>query len=240
MRTVFILFVLPFVAFNQNSDDIIEQNIQSKYNLIYADYNSAVKQSISCFIGKPTVNTQLKGSGHAFYGNGNWQEATVLSKGVSYALQYFRYDIKNSTLLTLQFLADGPQYIELFSDNIESFVLDGRYFKYINRTRFPGRHRLESKYYEVLLENDSVLLVKNWQKMNKSKSGDNYAVFAEVSSLLFVKNGELHKITSKNDFFKLFNQDEIAKMESYAISHRYSFKENIEKEVADILAYYYK
>lgn len=228
IRLLFIFFIVPFSLFSQNLS-YSEEFIINKSEKIKNQFANDYLNSISCIIAKPIISNYLQGKGNIFFGDKKWNSSVVVSRGISYKIDYLRYDIKNNILQVLKFTSNGAQILELISINISSFTLDNHFFMYLNRTDIPGKHKLESKYYERVIDENYLKIYRNWQKSNYKLSDGTYSDYTESSTVFAIMKGVFYEINSLESFLKLIKVEYHEAVKNYLISKQI----NLDKQIAD-------
>lgn len=214
---------------------ITSNGVFAQSNLYQLDsiYAASVSDYINLYYGKELLQYDKAIQGHPYYGNGNWTEGVIRYKGYTYHGE-FLFDIVLSRLLVEDPFKGG---MELLSEEIDYFVLEGSTFSWIDskRIKLP---LFSSGFYEILYEGEVSAFCK-YSKIVKTENKDFRAIqkYEEVTRYLICIDGRFYKVNNKNSLRKVLKATDKS-LAQFLQKSKLKFNENFKYSLKELLIEY--
>ncbi len=158
--------------------------------------------------------------GHPFFGGDQWNNGSVVIRGVEFDSLQLRYDIYTNELVinTLNFNNTALQ-VALNKLNISEFTMSGMKF-----IPFPsGEVKANSQFSEVLSEGSATLLLVQTKSLIVPANGNSLFSFDTYSRMYLLVNKELRVYKAKRTLFQAFPEYK-SQLQNYIRTEKLKFR----------------
>ena len=201
-KSVLTLLLLPCICVGQ-----MEQKTSEYYNW----FDQIVGQeNIGLYNGKQYVNLYLNktfDNKHQFFRSEKLLKGSVTYDGQTYYDMNMMYDLDTDNLIVTLKSGSVASFLQLIRSKVNEFTIDGSRFVYFDG--FAENSTAVNGFYEVLLENNSLSLLKKHKKNKKRRleelDGNRaYYEFVDAYEYLLFAGGEYKNIESRSDIIKRY------------------------------------
>lgn len=139
---------------------------------------------------------------HPFFGEFDWQEGEVFYNGEFYDDIALLYDITSDNVIIEHFY--NGQEVRLIKAKVERFRLGDHRFIHLNASSLlPGLS--DAGFYRVVYDGPTRLLARHTKQIEEKIETNRVEIYFTPRTKFYVlKDGEYHRVTRKNDFYRLF------------------------------------
>jgi len=231
--TVYVLLFFPLIIQAQISvSDIEKLLLTSNESPIYSYYDSLFQSELQIIDGRLHSDRYPSGTGHPFYLSRESVPGTILYEGRVYKYSFIRYDILNDILQIHHFSRTGSYIIDLNTQKINAFRLNGHTFIRLSSSISSGS-RIEDGFYELVYNGETKYWLK-WEKNFVNRTVESAGEFETVKTRYLSRDGNWYRITNRFSLLKAFS-DKKDEVRDYLKTARISVRVATDDELKTVL-----
>ena len=163
-----------------------------------------LKENQSLYIGKMWSNKYTNVKGDQFLFSREFLPGSLTINGTFYKNILINYDIYNDEILVPK---NNSAIVQLNKEMIDSFLVinSGVAYRFVN-DRMDSMSDIKG-YVNQLYKGKSILYVKYKKEIEELAVDDKYDLFFRTFRIYFLKDGQIHQLTSKRDLLKILKED---------------------------------
>jgi hypothetical protein len=184
--------------------------------------------------GKIWRNLYYLVKGDQFLFSKDFLTGTISINGKSFKNISIRYDIFNDEIMTT---TNHGSILQLNKEMVDSFTIFFGYktYKFLN-TQADSLTGIKG-YVNALYIGKSALYVKYKKEIQSLAVDDKYDLFFQTYRIYFLKDGIVHQITSKSDFFKILSEDK-ARIRDFMKKNKLKVSKKVPESFIPVIRYY--
>lgn len=226
-------FFLPFLFFSTAdfySQSAEEKSLYLAFDQVTGPENSGLINGVAYVEQHRTINEK-----HKFFLSERFHSGYVEYNGQPYYDVDMKYNIHDQLLFVKVVHNLGETVLQLVKERLDAFHINGREF--VNIKDPAGREAGVTGFYEVLLENSELRLLKRHSQQMSKRLGDRLVYYEfdhQKNDPVLNYDGNYYEISSRRDLFQVF-PDRKKEIREYYRSNRSARKSNLDKFMTNLL-----
>jgi hypothetical protein len=229
--------LLTLFPLNETNAQSISEGSRSEALMNVQNYfQNTIGEDAHIFTGREYLGYAAFIKGHPFFLTDQMQQCEIFYDGTLYEDIPLLFDIVSQKIVMNRYNQNDT--ISLLNAKIKYFVLQGHRFE--NLTFSEGNEEIiRQGIYDILLAGKVNLLVKRIKNIKDGLKATDPVSFVEEDEFFVQKGKELIQVYSKNSVLEALN-DKSNLVKIFTRKNHFRFKKNIEKELLQTVAYYFK
>jgi hypothetical protein len=230
------LLLTLFTLSETNAQSISEGSRSEALMNVQNYFQNTIGEDAHIFTGREYLGYAAFIKGHPFFLTDQMQQCEIFYDGTLYENIPLLFDIVSQKIVINRYNQNDT--ISLLNAKIKYFVLQGHRFENLSFSE-GNEEIIRQGIYDILLAGKVNLLVKRIKNIRDGLKATDPVSFVEEDEF-FVKRGkDLIQVYSKNSVLEALN-DKSNLVKIFARKNHFRFKKNIEKELLQTVAYYFK
>jgi hypothetical protein len=145
-----------------------------------------------------------------------------------------KYDILNDEILILTYQGN---ILQLNKEMVGNFVLEYEHINHYFENLESDSTDLPKGYVEILYKGNTTLYVKHIKVISRLAQGKPYDSFEEASRVYFLKDGKIHRISTKKELISLLD-DKQEQVRTFIRTHKIKVSKKIPESFVPVLRFY--
>jgi hypothetical protein len=236
-RFYLLSLLLTLFTFNKTNAQSIPEGIHSDALKNVQNYfQNTIGEDAHIFTGKEYVGYASYIKGHPFFLTDQMLQSEIFYDGTLYEDIPLLFDIVSQKIVINRYNQNDT--ISLLNAKIKYFVLQGHRFENLSLSE-GNEENIRQGIYDIILAGKVNVLVKRIKNIKNGLKATDPVSFVEEDEFFVQKGKELIQVYSKNSILEALN-DKSNLVKIFARKNHFRFKKNIEKELLQTVAYYFK